>query len=66
MKRVLAFILAFMLVFCNFGAGFVESNSSDVATPTDLTPAIEQVIEQPGEPEITEITEPEEQQPPQE
>ena len=36
MKRILAFILAILIAFCNCGIIFAES-----ATPTDLGPAIE-------------------------
>ena len=48
MKRVLAFLLAFILAFCNFGIGLVEQMP---ATPTDLTPVITEQIEVPPDPD---------------
>lgn len=47
MKRILAFFLALVLAFCNVGIGFTEQQP---VTPTDLEPAIVDVIDEPSAP----------------
>lgn len=43
MKRIIAFLLALLMVFCPMNFGAVEN----YATPTDLDPAIVDVIDNP-------------------
>ena len=47
LKRILAFFLALVLAFCNVGIGFTEQQP---VTPTDLEPAIVDVIDEPSAP----------------